>query len=166
MKITAKTLYRDFVATERIARKSDLQRLKDVAEKSVHLYWALPLEKFLAVCRGDVSAVGIDPTAELTVINKYWLDGFRDFVETFAQACKAFTPPQTADARRAEQSCKPYTVDEGLYVFCQRFFGLPSFTAADSITMREIYIAKKATYNDVVSQMAMAAAMKARSKAH
>lgn len=164
MKITAKTLYRDFIATERIARAEDLKRLKDEAEKAVHLYWALPLEKFLAVCRGDVSAVGINPTAELTVINKYWLDGFRDFVETFAQACKAFTPPQTAEGRRAEDACKHYTVEEGLYVFCQRFFGLHSFAEADNITMREIYIAKKATYNDVVSQMAMAAAMKARSK--
>ena len=167
MKITATTTLAEFAPFVGLMVGGESARLATAAERHYlgsDGWWAVEIGTFCEMCRGDFSHYGITRDKNITVLGYYFIQAFSGFVDEFLRLSKNLTPPATIAQSRAESACMPLAIDEGLLIFTRNYFGLPSFDEAAHRTLAEWLLAKRDTYNMIVSQRAFASSMAAPSK--
>lgn len=162
MKIDRNTTIEAFAPFVGIIDEADMERVREGAVRDL-----FGEAGFYAMTVGDFTAiVGGDPRPLLqsggrTVFDMCRVEAFRKFVDDFAATLKRLTVPPTPDTIKASVGTLQYSFDEGLYIFCRSYFGLPSFEAADRLRLSEYLMARKDDYNrQVVELNTMAMARK------
>lgn len=122
-------------------------------------YWNMTLQAFFECSTGQFNNIFHNSTYSITpTIGEYvWMVGFKEFLDEFEQTMKGLTIEQTANEKEAQSAMLPITLEEGMRIFCQKYFGLPSFKATDTLTMEEYLIARKADYNSAAFERKLAA---------
>lgn len=165
---------------------SDVQALLDVMDErsvselkraAVDLYgspWGITIGQLFG-CMGsesagytdaDFSLIGMDlqKPEEMIVAQYYWVQAFRDMVESLIRALENMTVPPTPEAAKANRSCLSMSFRESILVFCRSYFGLHSFSAVEDLTIDDLLLAKKDAYNTAVFEKEMAAIHEAKTK--
>lgn len=146
MQITEATKYAEFKPVEKYVTKKTVQGLFESAEEKFGKMYDLEFGTFWQ-CSNDNFEEVLGNMSEPTVLQVYWKKLFEKFVEEFAATLKAMTLTQTAEEIQAAEGLLKISWDEAILVFVRDYFGLHSFKDAERITMGEILIAKRATYN-------------------
>ena len=146
MQITEATKYTEFEPFEKYVTKKTEQGLFESAEEKFGKMYDLEFGTFWQ-CSNDNFEDVLGNMSEPTVLQVYWKKRFEKFVEEFAATLKAMTLTQTAEEIQAAEGLLKISWDEAILVFVRDYFGLHSFKDAERITMGEILIAKRATYN-------------------
>ena len=147
MLITAQTKYTEVADAEKYFTPQSVEELKRAAGDAYKSMYDLTFAEFHACANGDFSEVLGDMT-DPTVLQVYWCKRFADFVKEFADALQKMQLPQTPDEKRAAKGLLKTDWAESMIVFLQDFFGLRSFKEAETITVGEILIAKRARFNE------------------
>lgn len=147
MLITAQTKYKEVAEAEKYFTPQSVEDLKRAAEDAYTSMYDLTFADFHACANGDFSDVLGDIT-DPTVLQVYWCKRFADFVKEFADMLQKMQIQQTPDEKRAAKGLLKTDWAEGMLVFLRDFFGLRSFKEAETITVGEILIAKRARFND------------------
>lgn len=154
MTISNKTLYSQALA-EALTEESK-QRIK---ERAVDYFlgvslWEMKLGLFLSFLSGDFSKTNVQSDCEkyggLTFFAKMFIERIGDFVTEFGKSYGDLSPKQSPAEKQASEVCLPVTFAESLLFYTRSFFGLKSFSECENITMAEILLARKETYNDVM----------------
>lgn len=163
MQITTHTRFLDVAAYMQVATDDTLARIRKAAPVAVFGdggYYTMTLGQFGALLQGaeplDVVAGGTYET--LTVFEYYAIEGMADFVRQYAEMLKRFTPQPIAG--ESVGNTVQMTAAEALLVFARKYFALPSFQAAEQITLGDLLIAKKDAYNEIMVQRAQIARLK------
>lgn len=146
MLITENTKYAELEPVEKYLKEKDAEKIKELAERCLGSMYDLEFATFWACCGGDFSHLG--SMEDATVLQVYWVRRFGDFVKEFTQALNALRMPQTSDEKQASNGLLEVTFAEAMLVFMQQWFGLKSYKEAERITLGELLIAKRASYND------------------
>lgn len=165
MKVTERTIYSDFAGVEKYLQDNAADSLYKSAQRVFGEYEHLTLARFFQCCEGNFGGVlDLPARAEFwarlfrikskpqewyncpTVLQIYWIKGFGEWSKGFAEMLKRLQVPQTAEEKQAQEGLPKMTYSESLLVFARSYFGLPSFDAAEKITLAEITIAKHDTY--------------------
>lgn len=146
MQITEATKYAEFEPVEKYVTKKTEQGLFESAEEKFGKMYDLEFGTFWQ-CSNDNFEEVLGDMSEPTVLQVYWKKRFEKFVEEFAATLKAMTLTQTAEEIQAAEGLLKISWDEAILVFVRDYFGLHSFKDAERITMGEVLIAKRATYN-------------------
>ena len=146
MQITEATKYAEFEPVEKYVTKKMVQGLFESAEEKFGKMYDLEFGTFWQ-CSNDNFEEVLGNMSEPTVLQVYWKKRFEKFVEEFAATLKAMTLTQTAEEIQAAEGLLKISWDEAILVFVRDYFGLHSFKDAERITMGEILIAKRVTYN-------------------
>lgn len=114
-------------------------------------YYSLTIADFHALISGSVE-VGRFSLAEHShlVFAKFFLQGLANFAKDFVTLLSELTPPPTAEEIRANRNLLPIGIAESLLIFARSFFGLRSFAEAEQITLADLILAKKETYNKII----------------
>lgn len=155
MRITSKTLYKDFAPLEPYISEEEKKRLQDavVSDKfGKNGMWDMKIGDFVKCCNGDVSPLVEDVNKSERVADIYVLRAFSSFVEEFIKVVENVTPKPTSDEIRAQKTCLKVSVAEGILLFVREYFGLHSFGEAESLPLSDYLIAKKDNYNKVMAQ--------------
>ena len=150
MIVTEHTKYVDFKDAELFLLPESIKQLKDAAEQKYGYCHRLTIDEFFAIVGGDLSHLGKLETP--TVLQVYWKKRFEEFVQDFTKACERYTLSPTPDQQQATQGTEHMTPLETMLVFTRDYFGLPSFIDAGKRTMGEYITAKKARYNELLTQ--------------
>lgn len=128
--------------------------------------WELTIGQFFDLTNGDASCKGInvDDPASITIMQYYWLERFRAFVDELSSALRSLSIPPTPEAMQAAKVCVQVSFEESILVFCREYFGLKSFDEVYSITLADLLIAKRDTYNRAAYERAMAAIYQSKHK--
>lgn len=145
MKVNETTRYADFAGVEKYLKPKAVEELKKAAERAYGQMYELTFARFLDCTNGDFGGV-LGNLDDPTVLQIYWCKRFNDFAKEFAETLKNMQVPLTADEQQAGAGLPKQTFAEGMLVFIRGYFNLPSFKAAEQITMGEIVIAKRDTY--------------------
>lgn len=146
MRITSETKYIEIVAVEKYFDGDTVESLKREAEKKYGEMYDLEFSTFWNCCNGDFSHLG--SLEDLTVLQAYWMKRFEDFSTEIAKALSALQIRSTEDEKRASEGLLKVSWGESVLVFLQKYFGLKSFKEAEKITIGELLIAKRASYNE------------------
>lgn len=146
MRITDRTKYANIAVAEKYFTPATVAKLKHAAEEKFGSMYDLSFSQFYACANGDFSCV-LGELENPTVFQVYWGKRFNEFVEEFVGALKKLEIKPTAEEVEASAVLLKTDWGEGMLVFLQSFFGLHSFKDAESITIGEILIAKRAQYN-------------------
>lgn len=151
MRVTKSTKYAgEFADLEPYISERTKQQLTAAAEKTYGGMYDLEIGTLWKCMNDDFSFIGImteKEYAKRTVYQHYWIKRFNTFCDEFANILKRLTLKQTADEQRASSGLIEVNWCEGLLVFAQSYFGLKSFREAEKVTLGDIVIAKRATYN-------------------
>lgn len=101
---------------------------------------------------------------DLTVLQYFWLEAFKDMVEALLRTLEKLRPPQSKDAAAAMKACRPMSFEESTLVFCREYFGLHSFSEVRDLTISDLLLAKKDRYNTAAYERARAELMERRQK--
>lgn len=146
MEITEATKYTEFEPVEKYVTEQTKKGLFESAEKMYGKMYDLEFGEFWECSHENFDEI-LGDMSEPTVLQVYWKKRFVMFVEEFAKQLKSMVLPQTAEEVRAAEGLLKVEWDEAILVFVCEYFGLHSFKEAERITMGEILIAKRATYN-------------------
>lgn len=161
LKVDKHTKMRDFVRYEAVLADGEAARLKAAAVRDMYGddgFYAMTLGDFFTVTGGDVRPLGADGTVYAT----YRVRAFADFVDTFIQSLRRLTPQPTAEQVRQSAGTIPCQFDESVLVFCRSYFGLHSFAEVELLTVADLLLAKKDTYNQAVVERNIAARLNAK----
>lgn len=162
MKIDRNTTLEQFAPFAALVSEADMERVRKgaVSDKFGDAgFYGMTIGDFTAVCSGDTRP--LLQSGGKTVFDVCRVEAFRKFVDDFAATLKRLTVPPTPDTIKASVGTLQYSFDEGLYIFCRSYFGLPSFEAADRLRLSEYLMARKDDYNrQVVELNTMAMARK------
>lgn len=150
MDITKEMRYVDFKDAEPFLFPEGIKQLKDKSEEIFGYCHRLTIDEFFAIINGDLSLLGNMETP--TVLQVYWMKRFEDFTKEFTKICERYTLSPTPEQQQATQGVEPMTPLETMLVFTRDYFGLPSFVEAGKRTIGEYITAKKARYNDLLTQ--------------
>lgn len=122
-------------------------------------YYSMTLGQFGALLQGaePLKVFARGTLEDLTVFEYYTIQGLADFIRGYVDNLVKFTVKPQADEPTA---AVPMSAAEGLLVFARNYFGLHSFAETEQLTLADILIAKKDTYNQVMAQRAYAAKLK------
>lgn len=145
MRVTEQTKYTDIADIEKYFKPDTVDALTAAAERCHGAMYDLTFAEFWDCSGGNYDRLGdlTDPT----VLQVYWIKRFKAFFDEFAESLKKLQLPPTADEKRAGNNLLQVSWAEGILVFVQQWFKLPSYKAAEQITIGEILIAKRAQYN-------------------
>jgi len=157
MRITKETKY---FAVEPILRRQTEEWHKEQEVKAVRAvlgddgYLGLTLGQLSQAIDGKNMGAIVQETdpMKIGVFEWYVLRGFQAFIDDFLQKLEKLTPQQNSAEKRAANACMKQTITEGLLFFVRDYFGLHSFREAERVTLAEILLAKKDTYNKVTFQ--------------
>lgn len=146
MQITEKTLYNDLAPFERYLTADGIKEIKAAAARFYKRGYDLTVDEYFGLVAGDYSLLG--DLREPTVLQVYWLKYFaEDFLPSFSRDCETYKSPTDEKQREAQNGTYDMTMQEGMVVFLQSFFGLSSFAAAGGLTLGEYITARKHKYN-------------------
>lgn len=128
--------------------------IRDLAIRTYGAFNDLTIGRWVECMHGDFSRVLGDITGSWLQI--YWLRAFKEFCEEFPKTLERLSPKMDNDEQRACEGLMQSTLIESLLVFTRNYFGLHSFNEAQEITLGEVLIAKKASYNDAVFRKMLA----------
>lgn len=150
MRITENTKYSEILSIEKFFSAKTIKELKSAAEKQFGSMYDLEFATFYNCMNGDFSHLGElnDPT----VLQVYWAKRFDDFSEEFAKTLSTLQIQPREDEKMASAGLLRMEWGESMLVFLRRYFGLKSFREAEKITIGELLIAKRATYNEELFQ--------------
>lgn len=107
--------------------------------------------------------IALTEQEDLTLFEKYGKDialgficveAFKDFVKDFVKTLERLTPPARAVDNARKNATLPCGVGEGFLLFARDYFGLHSFDEAGNVTLADLILAKKDTYNKVMASRA------------
>lgn len=151
MRINVKSAY--VADVDELLKDEARAAIEAEAIKEYGSFTALTLGKWIECTSGDYSCVLGDIHG--TFLQVYWLKLFERETKVFVEALTKLSPKMDASEQRAASGLLKTTLAESLLVFVRNYFGLPSFKAAEDITLGEILIAKKASYNDTIFRKAL-----------
>lgn len=137
-----------FVTDE--SRKSLMERAAKIRDP-----YTLTLAEFFSCCEGDFECV-IKDQNNPTTGEGLWLEMFRGFIADFGKILERLVITQTPEQKKASANCLTVEWQEGMLVFVRAYFGLKSFTEAETITIGDYLLAKKDEYNTAIFQRNMA----------
>lgn len=150
MKITQKTKYNDFADVEQYLEAGEKERIVEAAAKC-YLgdggFYNLTASQLIRLCQNDIGCLDSLPIEVGSVYCVYFFSGLREFVEGYIKTLAALQPQQTPMEQRAANGCVKVSFGESLLVFIRDYFGLPSFAAAEAVTLDEVLVAKRDAYN-------------------
>lgn len=120
------------------------RELADAAVKIYGSHWSMTIDDLAALLSGDFSRLG--DMSDPTILQVFWVKGFKKFMDDFTKALESLTIPMTADERRASEGLPPVSFIEGLLIFAKNYFRHHSFEQAGKTILSGILIAKKDTY--------------------
>lgn len=152
MRIDSKTPYAAIAEVDRYDLLDDesKQQVTDAAVKDFGSYWGMTINDLAAILNGDLSRLG--DMAEPTILQVFWLKGFRSFIDEFTQAIERLTVPMDAEERRASEGLPSVSFIEGLLIFSKNYFRHHSFDQAGRTILSDIIIAKKDEYRSALSR--------------
>lgn len=152
MKVTKNTKLVDFQYAVGLITEDSRAELIAQAQGLFGEYWQTTIGNFFAMGKGDFESVGINVTMPqyMTVLQYYYIEGFKDFCETFSTTMDNLKVKQSPEESRAAAACLPMSMEEGMLTFVRAYFGLPSFKAAEQVPLCDFLIAKKDKYNEQV----------------
>lgn len=145
-----------FVLLENMDEESK-NRLQEYAESVFGSPWELALKDFFALSEGNLSFIGLEESGYMSasVCQYVWMKDFREVVEQVTNILKRLQVPQSPEAQRASKNCLKMGFKEGVLVFVRKYFGLRSFSEAESVTLGDFIVAKKDEYNGAIFQHSM-----------
>lgn len=87
---------------------------------------------------------------KITVLEIYWISGFKEFIEGFLKTLENLNIKETPEERQASTFCISSSFQESILIFTRNYFNLTSFEAVGEIKLGEYLIAKKDSYNKVM----------------
>lgn len=169
MQITNETKYENIASTLLFIDKASEQRLIDESPIAVFGkggYYAMTIGQLGALIDGG-SIADLIPTIgtkDMKVFEYYTARELPNFIEKFVKQLEMFSIKPTPKEQRASAGCYKVGAVEGLLLFARSYFGLHSFREAEEITLADLLIAKKDSYNEIVRTRAQMAQMKADAK--
>lgn len=165
MVVNEQTKWLAFQPFERYLQKGEVERLKAVAPQAVFGrdgYLSLTIADFNQIAmHGDLTGVlGNRSELELTVFEWYAISGLKEFFEQFAKDLEKFIVKADAKEERAAAACYKTGVVEGMLIFAREYFELHSFAEAERVTLADLLLAKKDTYNRAMFERAYQAQFK------
>lgn len=162
MTIDKDTKYIAFAPFEKCLQAGEVDRLKKAAPIAVigrDGYLSLTIADFNALAiHGDLSVILRGKSElELSVFEWYTLQGLKDFFEGYAKDLEKFAVKGDAKEQRAQAACYKSGAVESMIVFAREYFGLKSFAEAEQVTLAELLLARKYTYNKVMFSKALQA---------
>lgn len=170
MKIDNSTLWQTFCLIEPHIKADDLQQVKDNAPAAVigkGGYYALTIAQWHAITAGrieDVFGEKIKDPLQLTAYEYYTITGLKAFAENYVKQLERFSVKSDTNEQAAQAVCFKVTMTEGLLIFAREYFGLHSFAEAEQITLADLLLAKKDTYNKTMFQKAYTAQMQRKKR--
>lgn len=157
MKISEKTRLAEIAEVMQFFTEDSVKTLKEQAEDLFGKCWNLTFADFFACAEKDFSCIGADVNhpEEMTALQYYWIERFKDFAEEFTNAVEQLSTPSTNEAKMAAKSCLPMTFQEGVIVSCREYFGLHSFDEVYGIKVSDFVIMRKDLYNKAVFEQAI-----------
>ena len=145
MRVEWHTLYdEDFQNAERFFSDETKAKIIEASQSVYGSYYDMPFSQFWSCLNSkDFSFLG----SCTTVFSVYWLVGFGDFIEDFTKQIQKLSVKPSADELRASSGLLQTSFFENTLVFLQKYFGLSSFVEAERITIGELLIAKRDSYN-------------------
>lgn len=153
MKIDVNTPYASIAEIDRYDLLSDESK-KELADAAVKIYgshWSMTINDLAAVMNGDLSRLGCD-MSNPTVLQVFWMKGFKKFIDDFTKALENLSVPMDADERRASAGLPPVSFIEGLLIFAKNYFRHHSFEQAGKTILSDILIAKKDEYRNTMQR--------------
>lgn len=155
MRIDAKTLYKDVAGELLYLTEESDKRLREVAPEAVITggYYGLTIGQLARLLDGDT--LGVFPNADtekMTVFEYMTIRGLEEFVKGYFDALKRLTLKPTEKEERASQGCVKMGSIEAMLIFARRYFELHSFAEAENVTLGDVLIAKKDSYNTMLQQ--------------
>lgn len=161
MKIDKDTLYITVEPLLRAAGESytaEIERAAVAEYLGADGYWSITIDQLSQMIDGnDMTAIvkTIDPL-KMTVFEVYIIRGLQAFLIDYIKKLEKLVPVKTNEEKAAEGVCLKMTLTEGLLIFAREYFNLPNFKAAGQITLADLLIAKKDTYNKAMYQRKLA----------
>lgn len=146
MRITETTKYSQIRAFEPLFKEEAIGALKDAAERAYGQMYELTLGAFLQCINGNFEVAVGDIAPDPLALQYFWCKRFNEFAEEFAKNLQNLQIPQSIESKRAADGLPKQTIAESLLTFTRAYFGLPSFKAAEQITIGEVLIAKRDAY--------------------
>lgn len=158
MQVTESTKLFEIGAFLPFIEQSSVKDLKSAAERLYGNPWGLTLGEFFAYSEGDYSGIGVDfgHADQITALQYYWMESFKDMCKTLNQSLTALSVAPTPDAKKACVACRKMSFQESVKVFCREYFGLASFREVDDLTLDDLLLAKKDSYNKAIFEKGMA----------
>lgn len=122
--------------------------IRDIALRSYGSFTDLTVGQWIRCSQGDYTCVIGDMTGSWLQV--YWLKYFVDEAERFPETLEHLSPKMDANEQRACDVLMQSTLVESVLVFARNYFQIPSFSAVEQLTIGEILIAKKASYNEIM----------------
>jgi hypothetical protein len=85
-----------------------------------------------------------------------WCLRFSEFVTQLTELLEKLVIPDTAESKQAQSGLVHLSFEESVYTFCQEYFHLQSFNAADTLTVQEYLLARTGSYNKAMYQRNLA----------
>lgn len=155
MELTKETPYTELQPHEQYLTDESRQAIHDKAVAVYGNYEDITLEQLSRYMNGDFGKLVDEKNP--TVLQVYWLNGLKDFIQKLPDVLKAFSVPETPEEAQAGAGLPSVTFMEGMLVFARSYFGHTSFEAASRTTIGDIIIAKKDRYRQDMMQMRLAA---------
>lgn len=161
MRLQPKTPYNsEWEDLERFIDADEKKRIEGVAAK-YYLgdggYYNLSVSQFIKLTANNISALDAVPLELGTVFCVYFINGLRDFLESYIKLLERYTVKSSEKDKLAASGCAKMSIGESLLIFVRGYFGLHSFAEAEKVTLDELLIAKRDTYNNIVFERAKSA---------
>lgn len=143
------TLYSDFACFEERITDGEREALKASAVRSVFGddgFYSLTIGQLLDCAGGRLGCLFTH--GGISVFDMYIQMAFADWLGgEFSTLLEALTLKPTAKEQTYSRGCKSVTFEEGVLLFCRRYFGLHGFKEAEALRVSDYVIAKKDDYN-------------------
>ena len=159
MKITARTKWKRLAPIWPLVDKEQQSALMDIAERELGVMWQLKLKDFFGCVYGDFSVINVTKETkdnEVTALQYVWCLRFSEFVTQLTELLEKLVIPDTAESKQAQSGLVHLSFEESVYTFCQEYFHLQSFNAADTLTVHEYLLARTGSYNKAMYQRNLA----------
>lgn len=151
IEVSERTKARDFAPFREVLTEDSAKRLLEVAvfnKFGKDGFWSMTIADFFAIAGGDIACLVSDNGESL--FDECRIKAFATFVDDFTTMLKSLELPSSEEDERNARGCLGMTLEEGIYIFCRQYFGLHSFADVDSLTLADVVLAKKDTYNKAV----------------
>lgn len=156
MGVTAETKLSDIGPFIEYIKSEARERLKNAAHERYCDPAGITVGELIELMHGRFDIIDLydrnDP--DMTALQYFWLESFRDMSEKLKRTLDVLKPPQPDGSARFSQACRPMTMEESMLIFCREYFQLHSFDEARGIYLSDFLLAKKDRYNQAAYEKA------------